>query len=104
PTFRKGLEDQSVPKGSKLVLEIELDGTPKQVKWLKDGLPVDDKLMKAKDLGNGKYQLVIDEIKDGDTGEYTVQVSNDAGTVESKAKISLKAGTIIKVIIINDYN
>ncbi|MCP9264251.1 Immunoglobulin I-set domain protein [Dirofilaria immitis] len=91
PTFRKGLQDQSVPKGSKLVLEIELDGTPKEVKWLKNGLPVDDKIMKAKDLGNGKHQLVINEIKEGDAGEYTVQVSNDAGTVESKAKILLKA-------------
>uniref|UniRef100_A0A0R3RFL5 Muscle M-line assembly protein unc-89 n=1 Tax=Elaeophora elaphi TaxID=1147741 RepID=A0A0R3RFL5_9BILA len=90
PTFRKGLQDQSVPKGSKLVLEIDVDGTPKQVKWLKDGVPVNDKVMKAKDLGNGKYQLVIDEIKENDTGEYTVQLSNDAGTIESKAKITLK--------------
>uniref|UniRef100_A0A1I7VN34 Immunoglobulin I-set domain-containing protein n=1 Tax=Loa loa TaxID=7209 RepID=A0A1I7VN34_LOALO len=91
PIFRKSLQDQCIPKGSKLVLEIELDGTPKQVKWLKAGVPIDDKVMKAKDLGNGKYQLVIDEIKESDAGEYGVQVSNDAGTIESKANITLKA-------------
>nr|CRZ24661.1 BMA-UNC-89, isoform b [Brugia malayi] len=90
PVFRKGLQDQNVPKGTKLVLEIELDGTPKQIKWLKSGIPINDKIMKAKDLGNGKYQLVIDEIKENDTGEYTVQVSNDAGIIESKANITLK--------------
>lgn len=61
-------------------------------------MPVDDKLMKAKDVGNGKYQLVIDEIKENDMGEYTVQVSNDAGTIESKANITLKTG-----IISDDY-
>ncbi|KAL3997510.1 Immunoglobulin I-set domain family protein [Acanthocheilonema viteae] len=91
PVIRKGLQDKSVPKGSKLALEIELDGTPKQIKWLKNGIPVDDKIMKAKDLGNGKYQLIIDEIKENDAGEYTVQVSNDSGQVESKANITLLA-------------
>ncbi|CAG9533738.1 unnamed protein product [Cercopithifilaria johnstoni] len=89
PVFRKGLQDQNVPKGSKLVLEIELDGTPKQIKWLKGGIPIDNRIMEAKDLGNGKYQLIIDEIKENDTGEYTVEVSNDAGTIKSKANVTL---------------
>lgn len=48
-----------------------------------------------KELGNGKYQLAIDEIKENDTGEYMVQISSNIGTMQSKANISLKAGTVI---------
>lgn len=54
--------------------------------------------MKTKDLGNGKYQLVVDEINENNTGEYTVQVSNDIGTITSNANITLTSG-----IVTNDY-
>ncbi|VDN04253.1 unnamed protein product [Thelazia callipaeda] len=90
PVFRKGLQDQTVPKGSKLVLEIEVEGSHKQVKWLKAGSPVNEKISRIKDLGSGKYQLVIDKVSENDQGEYTVQVSNSAGSAECKANICLK--------------
>ena len=32
PTFKKGLADKSAPKGSKVALEVEIEGNPKQVK------------------------------------------------------------------------
>lgn len=69
-----------------------MEGKPKQVKWLKAGSPVDDKVAKVKDLGGGKYELVIDEMKAEDFGQYSVQISNDAGTSESKATIAVKSG------------
>lgn len=71
-----------------------MDGSPKQIKWLKDGIAVDENLMTAKNLGNGKYQLVVNEVKESDQGEYAVQVSHDEGLIESKASITLKAGKL----------
>ncbi|VDK60369.1 unnamed protein product, partial [Gongylonema pulchrum] len=53
---------------------IEVEGKPKEVKWLKAGSPVDAKVAKANDLGDGKYQLVIDDINENDIGEYAVQL------------------------------
>ncbi|KAK5974866.1 Immunoglobulin I-set domain protein [Trichostrongylus colubriformis] len=85
PVFKKGLNDQAVPKGQSLVLEVEIDGAPKVVKWYKNG----DELKNAKteDLGNGKYRLTVPDFKDSDVGEYSVTAENDVGEVESKAKV-----------------
>ena len=92
PAFRKGLADQKVPKGAPLRLEIEVDGKPKEVKWYRNGdeLKPDGKKVKVEDLGNGKYALVIPETGDEDFGNYSVTVSNDKGTAESKANISVQ--------------
>ncbi|TKR95914.1 hypothetical protein L596_010016 [Steinernema carpocapsae] len=92
PSFAKGLEDETVPKGSALVLEIEVDGKPKQVKWFMNGSPVDESRAKVEDLGNGKYRLTIPEMGDSDFGDYSVTVSNDAGEVSSKAKVTVAEG------------
>uniref|UniRef100_A0AC34GIW5 Ig-like domain-containing protein n=1 Tax=Panagrolaimus sp. ES5 TaxID=591445 RepID=A0AC34GIW5_9BILA len=53
-----------------------------------DELKPDGKKIKVEDLGNGKYALVIPETGDADFGNYSVKISNDAGTAESKANIS----------------
>ncbi|KAI1702784.1 immunoglobulin domain-containing protein [Ditylenchus destructor] len=89
PTFRKGLGDQSLPKGSNLALEIEVDGKPKQVKWLKDGRPLpDDGRIRAVDLGDGKYALYVPDLKEEDFGRYSAVVSNDAGEAESSGAVT----------------
>ncbi|CAI5439881.1 unnamed protein product [Caenorhabditis angaria] len=85
PTFKKGLADQIVPKGSKLVLEVEIDGKPKNVKWYKNG-----EELKGEDLGDGKYRLVVPDFQE--PGDYTVTASNDAGEIDSKAKITAAEG------------
>ncbi|VDM36482.1 unnamed protein product [Toxocara canis] len=84
-TFKKGLEDKTVPKGSSLSLEIEVEGKPKDVKWYKAGSPVDKIGVKTEDLGGGKYRLLIPEVKAEDAGNYSVQITNEAGSVESNA-------------------
>uniref|UniRef100_A0A914WDR8 Muscle M-line assembly protein unc-89 n=1 Tax=Plectus sambesii TaxID=2011161 RepID=A0A914WDR8_9BILA len=89
PTFKKGLSDKKVPKGSALALEIEVEGKPKSVKWFKDGKPIDGKKGKAEDLGDGKYRLTIPDVGDDDAGTYSVEVSNDAGTAKSEAAVKV---------------
>ncbi|KAH7680305.1 Immunoglobulin I-set domain containing protein, partial [Aphelenchoides avenae] len=90
PSFKKGLTDQSVPKGSPVTLEVEVDGKPNQVKWYKDGKPVDEGRAKPEDLGNGRFALRIPEAGEEDFGRYTVRVINDAGEAESSANLSPK--------------
>ncbi|EYB87861.1 hypothetical protein Y032_0256g374 [Ancylostoma ceylanicum] len=88
PSFKKGLNDQAVPKGQALVLEVEVEGQPKKVKWYKAGNELKD--AKTEDLGNGKYRLTVPDFKDSDVGEYSVTAENDVGEVESKAKVTVQ--------------
>jgi hypothetical protein len=70
PEFKKGLGDETLPLGAPLRLEIEVDGKPNQVKWMKDGKPVDSRA-KLEDLGNGRYALTIPETNADDFGQYS---------------------------------
>lgn len=67
-------------------LEIEVDGKPTQVKWYKDGRPLPDDM--GKDLGNGKFALIVPNLKAEDFGRYSVRVSNEAGEAESAANVT----------------
>lgn len=42
------------------MLEVEVEGAPKAVKWYKNGDQLKD--AKAEDLGNGKYRLTIPDV------------------------------------------
>jgi hypothetical protein len=104
PSFRRGLQDQSLPKGAKLVMEVEVDGQPKEVKWYRDGQPLDEaRGAIPEDLGNGHFRLTVPELReDDDFGRYTVRVSNDAGTAESVAAVT-EAGQSVNKLSINNY-
>lgn len=76
-------------KGSPLVLDVEVEGKPKEVQWSREGSPLDrDSGAIPEDLGNGHYRLSIPDLaNDGDFGRYSVKVSNDAGQAESAANV-----------------
>uniref|UniRef100_A0A0K0DG20 Muscle M-line assembly protein unc-89 n=1 Tax=Angiostrongylus cantonensis TaxID=6313 RepID=A0A0K0DG20_ANGCA len=88
PSFKSGLKDQAVPKGQPLVLEVEIEGKPRTVKWYKNGDILKD--AKPEDLGDGKYRLTVPDFKESNVGEYSVVAENEVGEVESKAKITMK--------------
>ncbi|VDM72530.1 unnamed protein product, partial [Strongylus vulgaris] len=88
PSFKKGLNDQAVPKGQTLILDVEVEGQPKKVKWYRNGEELKD--VNTEDSGDGKYRLVVNDFNEADVGEYSVRVANDVGEVESKAKITLE--------------
>ena len=89
------------------MLEIEVEGQPKKVKWYKNGDELKD--AKAEDLGDGKFRLTVPgvskllifsvllgvkaerifQFKDSDVGEYSVTAENEVGEIESKAKVRL---------------
>ena len=73
---------------------MEVEGKPKTVKWLRDGRLVDWDLIGAyvEVCGNEKYRLTISELcDDNDFAQYTVQLSNDLGSVESSANVKEKS-------------
>ena len=93
PNFRKGLEDTSVPSGQDLVLDIEVDGKPKSVKWYKAGNPLDaakNKRIKIEKLDDSHYRLTVKNVTPEDAGEYSVEAENDAGSAKSKANINVE--------------
>ncbi|CAJ0570275.1 unnamed protein product, partial [Mesorhabditis spiculigera] len=93
PTFKKGLSDKKVPKGQPLVLDIEVDGKPKAVKWYKGNDEIKDgPKAKIEALGDGKYRLTIPDFQGDDVGDYRVVVSNDAGEAKSSGKADLADG------------
>ena len=71
---------------------MEVQGKPDKVKWLKNGKAVDDSVVKEEDLGNGMYRMTIPNASENDAGEYSVQVTNEAGTSESSAKVEVQLG------------
>lgn len=42
------------------MLEVEVEGQPKKVKWYKGGDELKD--AKTEDLGNGKYRLTVPDV------------------------------------------
>ncbi|GMS98905.1 hypothetical protein PENTCL1PPCAC_21080, partial [Pristionchus entomophagus] len=89
PSFKKGLHDTAVPKGHSLVLDVEVAGNPKTVKWYKNGDEIPAHHAAVEDLGDGKYRLTIRDFQDKDVGSYSVKARNDAGEIESKANVTL---------------
>ena len=92
PEFKRGLESQSVPEGSKIQLEIEVEGQPKQVKFYKGNKELDaskDKRIKVEKLGDGVYRLTIDDATEEDAGKYGAEATNDGGTSKSEAQIGV---------------
>lgn len=69
-----------------------MEGKPKEVKWYKAGRLVDKPKTKTEDLGHGKYRLLIPEVTEEDAGKYSVKVTNEAGSAESTAVITVKPG------------
>ncbi|KAI6203157.1 hypothetical protein M3Y94_00524200 [Aphelenchoides besseyi] len=96
PTFKKGLEDQTLPMGEPLVLEIEAAGEPSNVEWKKDGKPVDDRAQ-LRDLGAGKFSLTIPTTQESDFGQFSVRISNQAGDGnESTGKVECSTPKVQK--------
>lgn len=87
--FEKGLEDQFVPIGKAIELEIKTIGSPTQVKWYKNGqevLPKDNEVVIEK-LGDNHFKLTIPSSSLSDSGNYSVKILNKDDSAESTAKV-----------------
>lgn len=73
-TFVRPLEDVTVPKGHRAVLNAETDRAPQIVKWFKNGEEIQPRGAKAqpKFVSDTKFRLEIPDTDEDDTADYKV--------------------------------
>ena len=91
PVFEKPLVAASVIGGDAVRLEVHVTGVPNpHVTWLKDGKPLDDARLVAKDEGSGDHSLTIRRTQESDAGEYSVVAKNSTGEATTVAKLDIQ--------------
>jgi hypothetical protein len=75
PGFVRAPASRTAAAGSTITLEVEASGTPPLTyQWLFNGVPIN---------GQTLSQLVLAAVRTGDSGNYSVRVTNAAGTATS---------------------
>ncbi|KAG1714523.1 Muscle M-line assembly protein unc-89 [Nymphon striatum] len=92
-----GLKDQEIKVGEKVIINAEVEGTPKPVvKWYKDDCPVieNENIEMISEPSSNKYQLIIKSAGDVDIAKYVLLASNIAGKAAEQANLSfIETGT-----------
>ncbi|XP_044588390.1 uncharacterized protein LOC123267682 isoform X4 [Cotesia glomerata] len=89
PVFGKRLQAQVVKKGERVIMEVEITGTPEPtVTWYKDDEPLIDVDGQLKQIGNC-YLLIIDAAEKRHAGKYMVHASNAGGEGQSIADFAV---------------
>ena len=90
----KGLSDVDVDEGQPLVLSCKIEGTPKSVKWFKNGKEIapDERVKLQANPNTGEYSLSIDSAVPSDGAAYRVLFANENGDLQSGAVAHVKAG------------
>ncbi|XP_037026622.1 twitchin-like isoform X2 [Bradysia coprophila] len=87
--FNKELKDTAGVEREKIVFDIELEDDKAPVEWKLNGKPIKaSKRIEIKNLGGGKHQLVINDLKLADAGEITVE----SGKLKSSCKLTVEKG------------
>ncbi|XP_057334956.1 titin isoform X6 [Microplitis mediator] len=89
PVFGKRLQAQVVKKGDRVLMEVEITGTPEPtVTWYKDDEPLIDVDGQLKQIGNC-YLLIIDAAEKRHAGKYMVHAVNAGGEGQSIADFAV---------------
>lgn len=87
PEFVSELEDQSVELNGSTTLEVEVAGdAPLRFVWKKNGRVI---------TGANGPEVTISQASRADAGEYSVEVSNEAGSIESSALLTVVSPPVI---------
>ena len=82
PHFTKPLGPQTVPEGEVAIMEVEVNANPEaSFSWFRHGeeLITDEELDIQITSGENKSSLVLGEVFEEFSGDYTVKAVNDAG-------------------------
>ena len=128
PVFGRRLQAQVIKKGDRVIMEVEVTGTPDPtVTWYKDGIPIGEALGdkgRVRSLGNS-HTLVIEKGKlvfsaiislyfvfqlaeMNMTGRYMVRAVNSGGEAQSIADIAVFEPTpdtmveVVKTVVFED--
>uniref|UniRef100_A0AC35FZT3 Ig-like domain-containing protein n=1 Tax=Panagrolaimus sp. PS1159 TaxID=55785 RepID=A0AC35FZT3_9BILA len=91
----KGLSDVNVDEGQPFTFSCKITGTPKSVKWFKNGKEIDSSDERYKLSSNpetGEYSLSVDSSIPTDSAAFKVIFANDKGDVQSGAVAYVKKG------------
>ncbi|XP_011495830.1 PREDICTED: muscle M-line assembly protein unc-89 [Ceratosolen solmsi marchali] len=89
PVFGRRLQAQVVKKGDRVIMEVEITGTPEPtVTWYKDDEPLIKSEFRMKQQGNC-YFLLIDKAEKDHAGKYMVQATNAGGEAQSIADFAV---------------
>uniref|UniRef100_A0A182QL10 Ig-like domain-containing protein n=1 Tax=Anopheles farauti TaxID=69004 RepID=A0A182QL10_9DIPT len=93
PVFGRRLQAQTARNGDRIVLDVEVSGTPEpSVAWYRDGRPVQEALVPgsyALQQVGPCFKLIFEQVSLGDTGKYTVVATNAGGEAQSTADIAV---------------
>ncbi|XP_028982444.1 muscle M-line assembly protein unc-89 isoform X4 [Diachasma alloeum] len=89
PVFGKRLQAQIAKTGERVIMEVEITGTPEpNVTWYKDDEPLMDTDGELRQLGNC-YLLIIDNAEKRHAGKYMVNAANPGGEAQSIADFAV---------------
>ncbi|KAL7299328.1 hypothetical protein TKK_0007906 [Trichogramma kaykai] len=89
PVFGRRLQAQVVKKGDRVVMEVEITGTPDpEVTWWKDDEPLIQTEFRMKRQGNS-YYLFINKAEKEHAGKYMVRAANAGGEAQSIADFAV---------------
>uniref|UniRef100_A0A182VN58 Ig-like domain-containing protein n=1 Tax=Anopheles merus TaxID=30066 RepID=A0A182VN58_ANOME len=93
PVFGRRLQAQTVRNGDRVVLDVEVSGTPEpSVAWFKDGRPVQDAFAPgsyALQQVGPCFKLIFEQVSLNGTGTYMVLATNAGGEAQSTADIAV---------------
>lgn len=93
--IKRGLEDQNVNTGVKIILSVEVEGKPKTVKWFKGNDEIQaSRSTKLEKVTEEEYKLEIEKADLTDSGPYRVVFSNEVESVESSCKVTVSEGDV----------
>ncbi|KFB35631.1 titin [Anopheles sinensis] len=93
PVFGRRLQAQTVRGGDRVVLDVEVTGTPEpSVAWFRDDRPVQETLVLgsyALQQVGSCHKLIFEQIRPADSGKYMVLAKNAGGEAQSIADIAV---------------
>lgn len=93
PEILEPLKPFAVREGETVVLTTQIVGNPApKIKWLKDGKPL--KGLTPKQDGDVNTLTLI-QPKLSDSGEYSVVATNDLGTAETRANLTVEGNYFV---------
>lgn len=91
PKFKKGLDDKSATAGVKIILEVEVEGKPKTVKWYKNGKELKaTKRILIEKIDETTHRLTFTAVEKDDAAAYKVEAANDYGTATTEGNLKVE--------------
>ncbi|CAG9781712.1 unnamed protein product [Diatraea saccharalis] len=90
PHFGNVLSDYKVTSGGTIGLQVEIQGSPTRVEWLREGRSVTAVYSNARTMvEHGLYTLALSDVTEKDSGMFTCRAFSSHGIVDMNAAITV---------------